>query len=246
LVPADVARVLDLDPLGRPRQESQLLGSVLPSTFGITHLVLPQDAVGYQLVRRLPDGYALYENPRALPRVYAVGEILPVSDISEARRALLDDDRFSPGQVAVVEGTQLPSEPLVRGSLSQVRMTDREVELQVQSDGGPTFVVVNDRFHSGWHAAIDDVPVAIHRTNGLVRGLFVPGGTHRVTMHYPVPAAVLRGAAMGLVGLLFAIFGACRIRSGAERLVDSAAKRALRFAAGLLLVIRRRWRQLDP
>jgi len=55
--------------------------------------------------------------------------------------------------------------------------------------------------YPGCEATVDGAPVAIYTTDYLLRGVIVPGGTHRIEMRYAAPAA-RSGALISLLSLL--------------------------------------------
>lgn len=160
----------------------------------------------YREPRRLANGLFLYENPRALPRAYAVAETVPLTDLVEIRRELLGWKREDLGTKAVVTGDTPPG--LRRGVVEHASFAQRTNDLVVRAEDGPTLLVVNDRFDPDWVATVDGADVSILRVNGLVRGVVVPEGTHRVHLEYRAPLAVWLGAALALLGALLAWFAA--------------------------------------
>jgi hypothetical protein len=135
-------------------------------------------------------------------RAYAVGRTVAASDAAAVRRALLD---FAPSDLGhkVVVGEQL-SQELSAGVVESAEFGQRTNDIVVRSDEGPTLLVVNERFDPDWRATIDGAPAAILPVNGLVRGIVIPKGRHRVHLRYQTPTAVWVGAGLALAGLLAA------------------------------------------
>jgi hypothetical protein len=162
-----------------------------------------RDACGeraYERVREIESGLWLYRNPHAMPRAFTVENVTPVTSLEEARQILHDVPDFDPRRTALVMGSVPTS--LQQGALEDVRFMGSRFEATVL---GPTFLVVNDRYDPSFRATIDNVDAPIVRANGLVRGLFVPAGRHRVTMRYVAPRAVWVGVALALLGIAFAL-----------------------------------------
>jgi uncharacterized membrane protein YfhO len=63
--------------------------------------------------------------------------------------------------------------------------------------------VVGDSYFPGWTATIDGRPARVHEIYGVVKGVVVPTGTHRVKLEYR-PWTVLAGGLMTALGLLTA------------------------------------------
>jgi hypothetical protein len=158
---------------------------------------------GYRNPRRLANGLFLYENPRATPRAYTVGHTLHGTDPAPIRRMLLDLDPAELGRTAIV-GEDVPA-GLRPGAIEKSRFETRSSEIVVRSDGGPTLLVVNERFDPDWRATVDGRPTRILRVNGLVRGVVVPAGRHLVRLEYATPTAVYVGAGLALGGVLAAV-----------------------------------------
>src|SRR5262249_33657052 len=152
----------------------------------------------------LSAGAWLYENPHATPRAYFASEVATVHGIDATRDALraFDDDAI--GRRALVDGPVPPQ--IGRGVIKRAAYAPRLVELGVASEEGPALLVLNDRFDPSWKATVDGRPAPIVRTNGIVRGVFVPEGAHEVRFFYDVPREVWLGLGLAIGGILFAAF----------------------------------------
>jgi hypothetical protein len=73
----------------------------------------------------------------------------------------------------------------------------------------PALLVVNDTWLQGWSATVNELPAQILRVNGVVRGLALDAGKHRIAMWYRPPGlreGLLISIASGLaVALLVAV-----------------------------------------
>jgi hypothetical protein len=157
----------------------------------------------YKNPHSLANGLSLYENPRAAPRAYTVSETVRRNDLAGVRAALLD---FAPADVGTraVVMNDLPSD-LGTGTVEQARFGDRSTDLIVESPERPTLLVVNERFDPDFRASIDGAAVAMFPVNGLVRGVVVPKGRHRVHMEYRVPNAIWLAVGLAVAGVLAAL-----------------------------------------
>lgn len=146
------------------------------------------------------------------PRAYLARRVRPAADVAAAL-ALISDGSFAVGGDAIVlDG---PAEVLAGGRANLVEDGPERVALAVESDGAG-FLVVSDTLLPGWRAAVDGASVPIVRTNGLVRGVAVPPGRHRVTFEY-APASFRIGLAVALAAALAAAPAAGWIGRSASR-----------------------------
>lgn len=80
-------------------------------------------------------------------------------------------------------------------------VADRQSELVLDVDlADDGLLVVNDTFLGGWRASVDGVEASIVEVNGLVRGVWLRAGAHRVVLRY-LPPGLLAGAAVTLLAL---------------------------------------------
>jgi uncharacterized membrane protein YfhO len=69
---------------------------------------------------------------------------------------------------------------------------------------GDAFLVLSERFDDGWGATIDGTEIPVRRAYGLVLGVSVPPGQHRLEVRYRPPgfwpaALVSALVALGIV-----------------------------------------------
>ena len=159
----------------------------------------------YRLVGPHGAGLHHYRNPDALPRAYAARRLLPARDLQEARYLVGDAPAFRPGRTAVVPAAARLPRRLGPGRVLRARFGQDHALIDVAAGRRGTFLVVNDRFDPHWAATVDGRPVPLHRTNGIVRGLVVPPGRHRVRLAFAVPTALYLGAGAALVGVAVAL-----------------------------------------
>ena len=75
-----------------------------------------------------------------------------------------------------------------------MKITDYGAEsLRISTfSGQPGILVLTDVFYPGWKAYVDGRETAVHRVNGLVRGIFLDRGRHEVVFAYR-PASFTAG-----------------------------------------------------
>ncbi len=62
-------------------------------------------------------------------------------------------------------------------------------------------VVFSETYYPGWRATVDGRPARIYEAYGVLRGVVVDGGKHRIEMRYR-PATAYLGAVFTFSGLL--------------------------------------------
>jgi hypothetical protein len=168
------------------------------------------------LVMRYRDGNAaVWENPRARPRVY----------LSEGWDEQLDTEpglsdvarRSGPrGGPSIVASPASSTAPIARGGggatgasvgglredpgVVDARFSPGRFEIRVDA-AGPSLLVVNDAYYAGWQAWVDGHGVEILHANHLFMGIPVPDGEHSVTLEYR-PIAIPIGIGVTTGGLL--------------------------------------------
>ncbi|MFN2134598.1 MAG: YfhO family protein [Candidatus Promineifilaceae bacterium] len=171
------------------------------------------------------DGVWVYENLTAGDRAFLVHEVSEVSpesvlptllsaDFDWRRRALITRDAIT--RDAITEA--LPAEqkaqltdspPQMSGDVENTRDVDitryeaEEVTISVDTPE-PAFLVLADAYDPGWIARLDGQSVPIYKTNGVLRGVYVPEGIHEIAFQFR-PRTLQIGAVLCLTGLLLAL-----------------------------------------
>jgi hypothetical protein len=160
--------------------------------------------------------HQVYENLRAQPRVWLVGETQVVTDWYQRLLRLRGETKdeqgrgFDPRRTAIVERA-LPglaagnTEPFAPES---ARIIARQPgRLLIETDAPRVaLLVISEMAYPDWQASVDGQPVHWDKVNYLLCGIVVPGGKHRVEFVYRPPsikngAAVSFTTALVLVGL---------------------------------------------
>ncbi len=181
--------------------------------FGVTHLVASKpDRPDQPLLFTGASGVRVFGNPGALPRAWAVHEVVRMPD----RNALLDriqEPGFDPARTALML-EQAPALAACSGP--------DEVRLAVHDPGRVILtatlacrgmVVLSETMFPGWRAKVDGRAVPIYEVYGAFRGVVVEAGTHRIDFAYR-PVSVYGGLALTLAGL--AISAVTVVRSRAD------------------------------
>lgn len=173
----------------------------------IERLLRPREPLGLPTYGALvPLGnLSLLVRESALPRVRAVSGVAAVASRDEAIHAL-QSGRVDPAQVALVEASQAaPSQ--VSGSCDVGPATHDAGRVAVEvACGGPGFLVFAERHDAGWRASVDGDAAALVRAYGIVLGLPVGAGRHRIELRYE-PPGFRAGAVASLLVLVALVAG---------------------------------------
>jgi uncharacterized membrane protein YfhO len=79
-------------------------------------------------------------------------------------------------------------------------ITDNGARAEV-AGGATSLLVVSENLALGWHAKVDGKPAPIVPVDGALIGVFVPAGTHTVTLDY-LPKSFVAGGAVTAAALV--------------------------------------------
>lgn len=151
-------------------------------------------AYGTQLVAHgEKEGVWIYENPNALNRAYLVHHAKVVSD--DQLLDHLHDAAFN------YYHTVLLTSPLPDGQREQLAATPIRPQGQVEITAydlhevnlsatlsRPGLLILADAFYPGWRVTVNGSREEIVRANGVLRGVFLPAGTHTISFQFrPIP-----------------------------------------------------------
>jgi hypothetical protein len=144
------------------------------------------------------DGAIIYENARWLPRAWLVGRVDVAADPFEAIDWLATHDLR---EEAVVEAGQALSLNAVAGEAEIVAYAPDRIEVSAR---GPGLLVLSEVYERDWRATVDGAAARIYPTNGVLRGVYLTEGPHRIEFVYdPVVVKAAAGASgVGLAGVL--------------------------------------------
>ena len=146
------------------------------------------------------DGILVIENAKAMPRAFFVSKVTRVADYQQARNRLWDPvSRFDPSLEALVEGVSADEE-ISPGTVDKIDYSANRADLDV-SCPARCYLVLSDLYLPGWRATIDGNSTQIWRTDAIVRGIFVPAGSHHVEFGYR-PRSVVIGLWSMLASIL--------------------------------------------
>jgi hypothetical protein len=144
----------------------------------------------------------VYENERALPRAFVVGQVKVVPD---EEKILSELALFDPRELAILEekpGWTLDAPSLFQEAQVTFYSPNRIV---VQADlSTPGLLVLSEMWYPGWWAYDNGREVKVHRANYLLRSVHLEAGQHAVEFVYDplsvkVGLWVSAGAVLGVV-----------------------------------------------
>ena len=182
------------------------------SVLGVKYFIMPSAShlirknIGSSDFRLVYDQEVkIYENLKVLPRSFVVHDIERANNYQEAqtltghqkfdfsKQAVVEERIANAGSIAAQEPSQSHSEIVHYGA--------RNVELKVQTSR-PGLAILSDVYYPGWRAEVNGQPAKIYRVNGLIRGVWLPEGEHKVVFSY-WPASFQIGFALaGLSSLI--------------------------------------------
>lgn len=203
------------------------------SLLGVRYVVTPRDYLwpaadtGTADPAQFPVVYhgevKIFENPAAFPRAWVVHDLRVAASHAEALDLVGHPDIDLRG-TAVVEGplppafrdaparlAAAPGRGASRAQVLSIGYNRARVEAHLDKEG---LLVLSDAYAEGWRAEANGAPVDIVRVDGLLRGVLLPAGTHRVVFRY-FPRSF--GIGLGLAGAAALLCGACLAASFRRR-----------------------------
>ena len=146
-------------------------------------------------------GFTIYLNRRAMPRAWAVHEVVEVKDRPAARK-LIDDTSFDFRRRGFLRGSSPRAIERCSGAADDVQILRRVSDhVRMWADlECAGMVVLSDTFYPGWEATIDGAPATIHEAYTSIRGVVTPKGKHWIEMRYR-PWSVYLGFLLTLAGV---------------------------------------------
>ncbi len=158
----------------------------------------------------------IYENTCPLPRCFWISNYKVITTLEESLK-MLQDSNFSPFRECLVlltdsipyKKTTLKPIPtvleestettIVPATIQQETPEYMSIQVHAPKEG---FLVLLDSFTPNWIATLDGEPVQIFPTNGIFRGIPLPGGVHHITFQYTTPLWI-PGKILSLSAVIF-------------------------------------------
>lgn len=131
------------------------------------------------------DNWRVYENKKALPRVFLANQVVVEKD-SQAIADKIFDPTFNLNENIILE-EKLPDGFLLdgdkTGNVTIITYEPNRIEVETDSPGDK-ILFISDSYYPGWKAFIDNQNSNIYRADLAFRALAVPKGKHRVVFTY--------------------------------------------------------------
>jgi len=160
-------------------------------------------------------GVLILENPNYIPRFSFVSNIIEVADVEDASKILWEGsdinsgESFNPNKTALVENPEFTNDSFdtKEAKLQVLQYKNNKIVLKTQSPQD-SYLVFSDSYYPGWKAYIDKKETKIYRTNGIIKGIYIPAGNHEVVFSF-LPTNFWLGFCVSLisyVSIIVAIF----------------------------------------
>jgi len=151
--------------------------------------------------------YALFDFTGALPRAKLFTNWEVNTNGQAVLRELISPD-FDPWQKVLVAGglppgaTQSSGQPQT-GTVDYQSYSSKDIVLKCNA-AASSILLLNDRIDPDWHVRVDGQPETLLRCNYLMRGVWLPPGTHTVEFQYQTNFRLLylTLSAMGMAVLI--------------------------------------------
>ena len=135
-----------------------------------------------------------------------------MKNLEEACSILWDSTgSFYPHKEALVETDEAPALEEGEGSCEVIDYQPNKITIETNSESNK-FLVLSETYYPGWRAYVDGKAEKIYKTNGVLRGIFIPKGKHFVEFVYK-PLSFKFGAMISLitfVGLVIGLIRTCK------------------------------------
>ena len=132
----------------------------------------------------------------------------------------LASDSFNPNQTVLLAkplASAASSAHATNGPPAQVDFTSyapKDIQLKTTADAA-SILLLNDKYDPAWHAWVDGQPTELLRCNFIMRGVFLPAGSHRVEFRFQ-PDTRPMYVSIAAVGVGILLLGYLGIRSRAK------------------------------
>lgn len=144
----------------------------------------------YDIVGNFKDALVL-ENKNCLPRFYFASFIKKVNNAREAKENIwemnskLDKDKFDVRNTTLVEGVDKDFYSFDNNNsiIELIQYKNNYVVLKTFNKSN-SFLVFSDSYYPGWKAYVNNRETKIYKTNGFLKGIFIPSGENIIIFKF--------------------------------------------------------------
>lgn len=152
----------------------------------------------------------IYQNLRVLPRAFMVYQFDFTASYADAQEMIRQPGFDLRNRIVLEE----PVPDNYRGQSLESKEDNAYAEIlsyepnkviiETKTDK-PGMLVLSDIYYPDWKVKVDDEPAHIYRVDGLIRGVFVNQGVHKVVFYYQ-PMSFFAGVALAGISLILCLY----------------------------------------
>jgi hypothetical protein len=151
----------------------------------------------------------IYKNNNVSPRAFMVYDVVNVLNQNDAF-AQLKNPNVDLKQTAIVENLPVNLVNTInqnnhieadKGNTKLINSGELDITITTKTAG---LLVVSDQYYPGWDAVIDGQQVPIYAVDGILKGVFLDSGTHKIKFEYK-PLSFLIGIIITTLSLAFTL-----------------------------------------
>ena len=190
-----------------PRPGIAIPGGVSPEQFAY---YLPPDKV--TAFPNTDGDYALFDFTGALPRAKLYSNWQVNTNDQSVLHALADLN-FDPAKTVLISTPQKDFPNVATnensGTVEFKSYAPKQIVFSANAPA-PSVLLLNDKYDPNWHVDVDDKPAELLRCNFIMRGVYLPAGSHTVEFQFRLPNkplyVTLAAIATGIVLISLLIF----------------------------------------
>lgn len=174
------------------------LTSAMPDIMNVRYLVLQSEQAAQQLRELGPKYEVVFQDPvqhetvlqnrMVLPKAWLVSQAIVETNPERRMMIIAASPQFDPARHALVETPpSLSLDGAAAGDAVVTRYEQNHISVDVRATGN-ALLVLGEKYYRWWHAEIDGKRTEVVPVNHILRGIYVPAGTHKVEFRFdPLP-----------------------------------------------------------
>jgi hypothetical protein len=150
----------------------------------------------YELYKET-ENYKIYTNKNAKPILYKPEKVVKEKISYDS----LDYDFYKNVYIENIDSMNLEN---VKTNVTNVNFKYNSISADIKTSDN-SFIVFSQSFYPGWKGYVDGKKVKIYKVNGVLQGIIVPKGDHKILLKY-FPDSVIYGSIISFITLFIAIY----------------------------------------